>query len=155
MLYQGLLSMREYSFYHFAPGILRFPTIEAKKEFLKRRPTLKKTGIFHIDMGKAASFTCFPHRHGANTVDYVMAQPSFIPCIQDFTVGPRPVGIAVDHALLTFTISFQSSTAHRPQRAPHTRYTFTPKTDSVYIDGIYIRLCTRSRDDLYRSLLTY
>lgn len=26
--------------------ILRFPTIEAKKEFLKRRPTLKKTGIF-------------------------------------------------------------------------------------------------------------
>ena len=26
--------------------ILRFPTIEAKKEFLKKRPTLKKTGIF-------------------------------------------------------------------------------------------------------------
>lgn len=26
--------------------ILRFPTLETKKEFLKRRPTLKKTGIF-------------------------------------------------------------------------------------------------------------
>ena len=28
-----------------------------------------------------ASFTCFPHRHGASTMDYVMAQPSFISCI--------------------------------------------------------------------------
>ena len=26
--------------------ILRFPSLEVKKEFLKRRPTLKKTGIF-------------------------------------------------------------------------------------------------------------
>ncbi|MCO5601279.1 hypothetical protein L7F22_055398 [Adiantum nelumboides] len=40
----------------------------------------------------ASGFTCFPHRHGANTVDYVMAHPSFIPCIQDFIVGARPGG---------------------------------------------------------------
>ena len=31
-------------------------------------------------------FTCFPHRHGTSTVDYVLTQPSFIPSIQDFTV---------------------------------------------------------------------
>lgn len=55
---------------------------------------------------RSAGFTCFPHRHGASTVDYVMAQPSFIPCIQDFTVGPKPVGVAVDHALLSFSVSF-------------------------------------------------
>ena len=52
------------------------------------------------------SFTCFPHRHGANTVDYVLAQPSLIPLIKDFTIGPTPIGIAVDHALLNFTILF-------------------------------------------------
>ena len=31
----------------------------------------------------SGSFTCFPHRHGASTVDYVMASPSFISSIQD------------------------------------------------------------------------
>ena len=37
-------------------------------------------------------FTCFPHRHGASTVDYVMTSPSFIPSIQDLNVvGSRPV----------------------------------------------------------------
>eukprot|EP00250_Pteridium_aquilinum_P004691 c14891_g1_i2 orf=2-1366(-) len=90
----------------------------------------------------AAGFTCFPHRHGASTVDYVMAQPSFIPCIQDFIVGARPVGVAVDHALLTLSVSFQYSTAQTSGGRSHTRYTFTPETDSVYREEIYSRLCT-------------
>ena len=51
-------------------------------------------------------FPCFPHRHGASTVDYVLAQSNLIPLIKDFTIGPRPTGIAVYHALLNFTILF-------------------------------------------------
>ena len=51
-------------------------------------------------------FICFPHRHGASTIYYVLAQPSLIPSIKDFTIGPRPIRIAVDHALLNFTIIF-------------------------------------------------
>lgn len=54
----------------------------------------------------SGGFTCFPHRHGASTVDYVMTSPSFISSIQDLNVGSRPVGVAVDHALLTFSVSF-------------------------------------------------
>ena len=75
-------------------------------------------------------------------MDYVMAQPSFIPYIQDFTVGPKPIGIAVDHALLALTISFQFTTIQWPRVAAPTRYIFTSETDSVYTDGIYRRLCT-------------
>ena len=73
----------------------------------------------------SSGFTCFPHRHEASTADYVLAQPNFIPSIQDFTVGPRPIGVAVDHALLTFTVLFQFSTARLAQTSAHTRYTFT------------------------------
>ncbi|MCO5549198.1 hypothetical protein L7F22_002664 [Adiantum nelumboides] len=90
----------------------------------------------------ASGFTCFPHRHGASTVDYVMAEPKFIPCIQDFTVGARPVGIAVDHALLTFSVLFQYSIAQTSGGISHTRYSFTPETNSVYTEEIYSRLCT-------------
>ena len=57
----------------------------------------------------AGGFTCFPHRHGASTVDYVLSPPSLIPYIQDLTVGPKPIGVAVDHALLTWNLSFQGS----------------------------------------------
>ena len=35
-----------------------------------------------------ARFICFPYRHGASTIDYIMAQPSFIPYIHDFIVVP-------------------------------------------------------------------
>ncbi|KAH7442549.1 hypothetical protein KP509_03G093700 [Ceratopteris richardii] len=94
---------------------------------------------------RAAGFTCFPHRHGASTVDYIMTQPSFIPCIQDFTVGARPVGVAVDHALLTLSVSFQYSTAQTSVGRSHTRYTFTPETDSVYTKEIWDRLRTVGR----------
>ena len=104
----------------------------------------------------SSGFTCFPHRHGASTVDYVLAQPSFIPSIQDFKVGPRPIEVAVDHALLTFTVSFQFSTARVAQTSTHTRYTFTSETDPVYIDGIYRRLVTeepgRSLEELTQIL---
>ena len=88
----------------------------------------------------ASGFTCFPHRHGASTVDYVMAQPNLISRIQDFTVGPRPVGVAVDHALLTLSVSFEYSTSQASRGTTHTRYTFTPETDSVYTEEIYSRL---------------
>ena len=88
----------------------------------------------------SGGFTCFPHRHGASTVDYVMTSPSFISSIQDLNVGSRPVGVAVDHALLTFSVSFQYSASETPQRIAHTRYTFTPETDSVYIEEIYRRM---------------
>ncbi|KAI5060717.1 hypothetical protein GOP47_0025137 [Adiantum capillus-veneris] len=40
----------------------------------------------------AGGFTCFPHRHGASTVDYVMAQPNLIASIEDLTVGPDRSG---------------------------------------------------------------
>ncbi|KAH7440397.1 hypothetical protein KP509_04G105200 [Ceratopteris richardii] len=89
-----------------------------------------------------AGFTCFPHRHGASTVDYIMTQPSFIPCIQDFTVGARPMGVAVDHALLTLSVSFQYSTAQTSVGKSHTHYTFTPETDSVYTKEISDHLRT-------------
>ena len=57
---------------------------------------LTEYGRYLIDMGSAhelailnglqkfpdaRGFTCFPHRHGANTVDYVMAQLSIISSI--------------------------------------------------------------------------
>ena len=79
----------------------------------------------------SSGLTYFPHKHrdkeGGSTVDYVLAQPSFI---------------AVDHALLTFIVSFQFSTTRRTQTSTHTRYIFTSaEIDSVYIDGIYKRLC--------------
>ena len=60
----------------------------------------------------AGGFTCFPHRRGASIVDYVMSQPSLIPCIQDLIVGPKSIGVAIDHALLTWNISFQCSMHH-------------------------------------------
>ena len=71
----------------------------------------------------SSGFTCFPHRHGASTVDYVLAQPNFIPSNQDFTVGHNSIGVAVDHALLMFIVSFEFSTAqlaHRHLRIPDT-----------------------------------
>ncbi|KAH7437779.1 hypothetical protein KP509_05G088600 [Ceratopteris richardii] len=86
---------------------------------------------------RAAGFTCFPHRHGASTMDYIMTQPSFIPCIQDFTVGARPMGVAVDHALLTLSVSLQYSTAQTSVGKSHTCYTFTPETNSVYTKEIW------------------
>ena len=53
-------------------------------------------------------------------------------------VGPRPVGVAVDHAHLMFTVSFKYSTAPlTPQTSMRTRYTFTSETDSVYTDGMH------------------
>ncbi|MCO5566369.1 hypothetical protein L7F22_020046 [Adiantum nelumboides] len=59
----------------------------------------------------AGGCTCFPHRHGGSTVDYVMAQPSLISCIQDLIVEPRLIGVPVDHALVLMTSSFQFSVA--------------------------------------------
>ncbi|MCO5568081.1 hypothetical protein L7F22_021776 [Adiantum nelumboides] len=88
----------------------------------------------------SSGFTCFPHRHGASTLDYVLAQPSFVPSIQDFTIGPMPIGVAV-HALLTFPVSSLFSTAQLTQTSTHTRLTFTLETDFVYVDGIYRCLC--------------
>ena len=76
-------------------------------------------------------FTCFPHRHGASIVDYVLAQPSFIPSIKDLIIGPRPIGVAVDHALLTFTVSFQFNATRMKQMPRHNRYTFTSESDLV------------------------
>ncbi|KAH7292540.1 hypothetical protein KP509_29G073500 [Ceratopteris richardii] len=91
----------------------------------------------------AAQFTCFPHHHGASIVDYIMTTPSFLPYIEDFIVGPRPIGVALDHALLTLDVSFQFTTSQRPPTRGHTRYSFTSQTDSVYMDGIYRCLCTQ------------
>ena len=54
-------------------------------------------------------------------------------------MGPRPVGVAVDHAVLTFSVSFQYS-ASQTRGIAHTRYTFTPETDSVYVEEISRRL---------------
>ena len=82
-------------------------------------------------------FTCFPHRHGANIVDYVLAQPNFISLIKDHTVGPRPTGGAMDHALVTFTISFQFNATRMIQTPRHTRYTFTSRNDPIHKDGLY------------------
>lgn len=90
----------------------------------------------------AAAFTCFPHRRGASIVDYILAMPSFLPHIEDFTVGPRPIGVAMDHALLTLDISFQFTMAQRTRTGGPTRYTLTSETNCVYRDGIYRRLCT-------------
>ena len=88
-------------------------------------------------------FTCFPHRHGASTVDYVLAQSNLIPLIKDFNIGPRPIGIAVDHAILSFTILFQFNATRMNQLPGHTRYIFTSESDSIYMDGIYKRLANK------------
>ena len=63
-----------------------------------------------------------------------------IPSIKDLTIGPRPIGVAVDHALLTFTIEFQFSVTRMAQNPTLVRYTFTSQSDSIYKDGIYRRL---------------
>ncbi|MCO5560700.1 hypothetical protein L7F22_014317 [Adiantum nelumboides] len=117
--------------------------------YLTNRTTIHGLAILQRFPG-AAGFTCFPHRHGASTVDYVMAEPSFIPCIQDFIVGARPVGVVVNHARLTLSISFQYSTTQTSGGRSHTRYTFTPETDSVYTEEIYSRLCTAALGGLER-----
>ena len=70
-------------------------------------------------------------------MDYIVIAPSFMSSIKDFKVGPRPVGVAVDHALLTFSVSFQYSASQTQQKITHTRYTFTPEIDSVYVEEIY------------------
>ncbi|MCO5559084.1 hypothetical protein L7F22_012676 [Adiantum nelumboides] len=95
----------------------------------------------------SGSFTCYPHRHGASTVDYVMTSPSVISSIQDLKVESRPVGIAVDHALLTFSVSCQYSAIQGHQRTAHTKYTFTPETDPVYVEEIYNRM--RAAEPVY------
>ena len=48
----------------------------------------------------------------------------------------------MDHALLTLSISFEYSTSQTSRGIAQTRYTFTPETDSVYIEEIYSRLCS-------------
>ena len=88
-------------------------------------------------------FTYFPHRHGASIVDYILAQPSFLSSIKDLSTSPRPIGIAVDHALLTFTISFQFNTTQKMQLPRQIRYTFIPDCNSVYKDGLYRRLADK------------
>ncbi|MCO5581341.1 hypothetical protein L7F22_035222 [Adiantum nelumboides] len=62
--------------------------------------------------------------------------------LMDFTVGARPVGVAVDHALLTFSVLFQYSIAQTSRGISQTRYSFTPEANSVYTEEIYSRLCT-------------
>ena len=74
---------------------------------------------------EAGGYTCFPHRHGASTVEYVLAQPSLIPYIKDLVVGPKPFGLVVDHAFLTFSISFRLEPASLAQALKHARYIFT------------------------------
>ncbi|KAI5080341.1 hypothetical protein GOP47_0005820 [Adiantum capillus-veneris] len=56
---------------------------------------------------ESSGFTCFPHCHGASTVDYVMTTPSFVPCIDDSAVAQ--IGVVVDHAILQFLLSFSYS----------------------------------------------
>ena len=69
-----------------------------------------------------------------------MTSPSFISSIQDLSVAPRPPGVTVDHALLSFSVSFQYSTSETPRRTACTRYIFTSETDSVYVEEIYSRM---------------
>ena len=89
-------------------------------------------------------FTCYPHRHGASIVDYILAQPSFLPSVNDLSIGPRPFGVAVDHALLTLTISFQFNTTQKMQLPKQIRYTFTPDCNPAYKDGLYRRLADKN-----------
>ena len=72
--------------------------------------------------------------------------------------GPKPFGVAVDHALLTWNISFQCSMHHMSTQEPKPiRYTFTPEIDEIYTDGIYRRLCSRmpnsSLDEIMQILI--
>ena len=67
------------------------------------------------------------------------------------------MGIAIDHALLTFSVSCQYSATQGHQRIAHTKYTFTPETDPVYVEEIYNRM--RAAEPVYTveeitSLLT-
>ena len=87
-------------------------------------------------------------------MDYVMAQLSIISSIQDFIVGPKPVGVAMDHALLSMTISFQFNASQIPRVATPTHYTFTRETDSVYTYGIYKRLCIEDPGQPLEELTT-
>ena len=98
-------------------------------------------------------FTCFfPHRHEANIVDDILAQPSFLPSIKDLSTSPRPIGIAVDHAFLTLTISFQFNTAQKMQLPKHIRYTFTPDSNPVYKDGLYRHLADKNPESPLKEL---
>ena len=101
----------------------------------------------------SCKFTCSPHRHGASVVDYVLAQPSFIPLIKHLSIGPRPVGVAVDHALLTFTISFQFNAMQMMQMSGHTRYTFLSGSDPVYKDGLFRRLVDKNPECPLKELI--
>ncbi|MCO5604407.1 hypothetical protein L7F22_058572 [Adiantum nelumboides] len=80
---------------------------------------------------------------GKTTLVQHLADQVAMPLIvMDFTMGAKPVGVAVDHALLTLSVSFQHSTAQTSGGRSHIRYTFTPETDSVYTEEIYSRLST-------------
>ena len=78
-------------------------------------------------------FTCFPHRHGASTVDYVLAPIALVSRIQELSVSSRPIGVVVDHAYISCRVDFHY-TAGRPQKTAHRRprYTFCRETDGVY-----------------------
>lgn len=96
-------------------------------------------------------FTCFPHRHRTSTVDYVMAQPRFIPHIQNLKVGPRPFGVAADHAIISFSVnlpgSFKKDRENTKHRFP--TYSFHRETDGIYTSEIYKLL---SEEDPWRPL---
>lgn len=74
---------------------------------------------------------------GASTVDCLMGSPSLIPDVRGFTISSRPIGIAVDHAYLSFTLVGRSPrdgpATHLPR---YPRYQFTCETVGVYRDAI-------------------
>ncbi|MCO5586843.1 hypothetical protein L7F22_040788 [Adiantum nelumboides] len=123
-------SMLLFQLFFFSPLIRAFGTIECLRAFMFL--TVPLTAIYPL----IARF------HGIVLWILLVLVSAGKNVLSDFTVGARRVGVAVDHALLSFFVSFQYIIAQTSGGISYTPYTFTPKTDSVYLEEIYSRLCT-------------
>lgn len=84
------------------------------------------------------SLTCWNRKGGASTVDYLMGSLTLIPDIQNFSISRRPIGVAADHAYLTFSLAYSSTGHTTPSYFPkHPRYHFSRETSDIYISAIY------------------
>ncbi|MCO5583796.1 hypothetical protein L7F22_037710 [Adiantum nelumboides] len=89
---------------------------------------------------RSGELTCYTHRNGTSIVDYVLAPLALIPHIQDFSISPRLLGAATDHAYLSFTLECSFSVTQfntHQQSHSYPRYHFSKETEQVYASQIF------------------
>ncbi|MCO5566474.1 hypothetical protein L7F22_020151 [Adiantum nelumboides] len=88
----------------------------------------------------SGELTCYTHRNGTSTVDYVLSPLALIPRIQDFSISPRLLGAATDHAYLSFTLEcsfFVTRSNTHQQSHAYPRDHSSKETEQVYASQIF------------------